>query len=75
MKRDDVARLTIPHSYSHAWRLGQAVLHARANKLDPVTTILKHEGGKLLCTGKVGLYYGVKLHGINSICCIDQNCS
>lgn len=41
------------YTLSRSWRLGNAVLRARLNKASPVDSILQHENGKLLTTGKV----------------------
>ena len=41
------------YSLSRTRRLGNAVLRARHNKESPVQSILQHENGKLLITGKV----------------------
>ena len=43
----------VQHSVSHAWRLGQVVFAARADKRDPVQAILAHENGRLLFCGKI----------------------
>ena len=45
--------LLVRHSISRARRLGHAVLHAVHFGTSPVDTILEHEGGRLLCMGKV----------------------
>ncbi len=50
---EELLEKTIRHSVSRAWRLGQAVLHARKVKSSPVQAILEHEGGTLICRGKV----------------------
>ncbi|KAJ8303639.1 hypothetical protein KUTeg_020035 [Tegillarca granosa] len=49
----DLASKTIHYSISRAWRLGKAVLLARECNQSPVEAITKHEGGKLLITGKI----------------------
>ena len=49
----DVKEKFILNSLSRTWRLGKAVLRARHNKESPVDSILQHENGKLLITGKV----------------------
>lgn len=41
------------YSLSRTRRLGNAVLRARHNKESPVESILQHENGKLLITGKI----------------------
>lgn len=41
------------HTVSQAWRLGQLVLAARAEKRDPLQAILAHENGRLLFRGKI----------------------
>ncbi|MBM4424181.1 MAG: DUF917 domain-containing protein [Chloroflexi bacterium] len=43
----------VKHTVSQAWRLGAAVIRARAEKRDPVEAILKHEHGQLLFRGKI----------------------
>ena len=43
----------ILYSLSRTWRLGNAVLRARRDKVSPVERILQQENGKLLITGKV----------------------
>jgi DUF917 family protein len=43
----------IKYTVSQAWRLGEAVLLARAEKRDPVPAILAQEGVRLLFTGKI----------------------
>ena len=49
----DVREKFVLNSLSRTWRLGNAVLRARHNKVSPVDSILQHENGKLLITGKV----------------------
>ena len=49
----DVKEKFILNSLSRTWRLGNAVLQARHGKKSPVDSILQHENGKLLITGKV----------------------
>lgn len=49
----DVKEKFILNSLSRTWRLGNAVLRARHNKESPVDSILQHENGKLLITGKI----------------------
>lgn len=43
----------VKFTVSQSWRLGEAVMQARAEKRDPVEAILKHEHGKLLFRGKI----------------------
>lgn len=43
----------VKYTISQSWRLGEAVIRARAEKRDSVAAILKHEHGKLLFRGKV----------------------
>ena len=43
----------VPHSYSRAWNIGNAVLAARANKACPIAAILKEESGKKMFAGKI----------------------
>ena len=49
----DVKEKFILYSLSRTWHLGKAVLRARDDKESPVDSILQHENGKLLITGKV----------------------
>lgn len=49
----DVKEKFILNSLSRTWRLGNAVLQARHGKKSPVDSILQHENGKLLITGKI----------------------
>ena len=51
---NDVKDKCVLYSFSRSWRLGNTVLRARHNKASPVDSILQHENGKLLFTGKVG---------------------
>jgi hypothetical protein len=44
---------SIKYTVSQAWRLGQRVTNARAQKHDPVAAILSQEGGQLLFQGKI----------------------
>ena len=48
-----VESTTVLFSVSRAWRLGSAVLSARAEKRCPIAAILQQEGGKLLFNAKV----------------------
>lgn len=41
------------YSLSRTWRLGNTVLRARHSKTSPVDSILQHENGRLLVTGKI----------------------
>lgn len=43
----------VKYTVSQAWRLGQAVLEARAEKRDPIAAILAQEGGRRLFRGKI----------------------
>lgn len=43
----------VKYTVSQAWRLGEAVMRARAEKRDPVDAILAHEHGQLLFRGKI----------------------
>lgn len=45
--------MTIQHSLSRAWYLGQMVLRARKLKQSPLEAIVQHAAGKILCTGKI----------------------
>jgi len=53
MTGTQIKRFGIRNTVSQAWRLGHAVLGARAEKRDPVGEILRQEGGKLLFQGKI----------------------
>ncbi|NVD42616.1 DUF917 domain-containing protein [Ensifer sp. HO-A22] len=53
MSGDFVRQFGVPHTLSQAWRLGDAVLAARAAKTDPVAAVLNLVGGTLLLQGKV----------------------
>jgi DUF917 family protein len=48
-----VKRYAIPHTYTQAIGLGRAVIEARRRHDDPIRTICKREGGRLLATGKI----------------------
>jgi hypothetical protein len=43
----------VKYTVSQVWRLGEAVIQARADKRDPVAAILERERGRLLFKGKV----------------------
>jgi DUF917 family protein len=43
----------VKYTVSQAWRLGRAVVQARAEKRDPVAAILAQEGGQPLFRGKI----------------------
>ncbi|KAL9952326.1 hypothetical protein ACROYT_G039563 [Oculina patagonica] len=49
----DVKEKCVLYSISRTWRLGNTVLRARHNKASPVDSIIHHEKGKLLITGKI----------------------
>nr|XP_006811539.1 PREDICTED: uncharacterized protein LOC100375797 [Saccoglossus kowalevskii] len=51
--KEDIMSHSVKYSISRAWRLGQAVIHAKSIKADPIQAILKCENGKLLINGKV----------------------
>ncbi|ESO90858.1 hypothetical protein LOTGIDRAFT_122683 [Lottia gigantea] len=53
MKTSDVMKKTVLHSVSRAWRMGNAVLRARLEKMSPINAILKEESAHHLITGKV----------------------
>ena len=59
MNKEAIQTKTIHHTYSQAWRLGSGVLKAQKEKDNPIDVIVKHAGGKLLCTGKVVVYLHV----------------
>jgi DUF917 family protein len=44
--------VVIPHSLSHAWRLGKAVVQAQHAKHDPAAAVADAGGGKLLFAGE-----------------------
>ncbi|CAH1790677.1 unnamed protein product, partial [Owenia fusiformis] len=48
LRKEDVLHKTVQHSTSRAWRLGHAVLKARAQKKDAFQAILDCENGKCL---------------------------
>jgi len=48
-----VKRAAIPNTISLALSLGQSVLDAQRDNMDPIQTILDHQDGRLLITGKV----------------------
>ncbi len=43
----------VKYTVSQVWRLGEAVMQARADKRDPVAAILERERGRLLFKGKI----------------------
>lgn len=53
MTGDFVQKFGVPHTMSKAWRLGDVILKARAEKIDPVATIIDEMAGKRILTGKV----------------------
>ena len=53
LTKDKLPDLVIHHSVSRAWRLGEAVLRARCDHADPISTILEHSNGNLIFMGKV----------------------
>ncbi len=53
VNREQLLTTTVRHSISRAWRLGKAVLDARTNKTNILNTIIQHENGQVLFTGKV----------------------
>jgi len=53
MRGDFVKRAAIPHTLSQALSLGQSVLQAQKDNVDPIQTVLDHETGRLLMTGKI----------------------
>lgn len=53
MRGDFVRRAAIPHTVSQALSLGRAVIEAHKLNIDPIQTVLGHEDGQLLMTGKI----------------------
>ena len=53
MSGKQVKAVGVKRTLSKAWRLGHAVLEARAQKRDPVAAILDAERGRLLFRGKI----------------------
>ncbi|MFK8081740.1 MAG: DUF917 domain-containing protein [Granulosicoccus sp.] len=53
MRGDFVKRAAIPNTLTQALSLGQSVLQAHHNNSDPIQTVLDHETGRLLMTGKI----------------------
>lgn len=53
MRGEFVKKTAVPHTVTQAFSLGNAVLSAQKQNLDPVETVLKHEKGRLLMTGKI----------------------
>lgn len=53
MRGDFVKRAAIPHTITQALSLGQSVLQAQHDNIDPIQTVLDHETGRLLMTGKI----------------------
>ncbi|MEO1249709.1 MAG: DUF917 domain-containing protein [Pseudomonadota bacterium] len=53
MRGSFIKKAAIPNTITQALNLGQAVLHAHAVHADPVQTVIDHEGGRLLMTGKI----------------------
>ncbi|XP_045192722.2 uncharacterized protein LOC123549023 [Mercenaria mercenaria] len=51
--KDQVLSSTVQYSTSHAWRIGDTVLRARAEKRSTVDAVVKSENGKLLVYGKI----------------------
>ncbi|XP_067651773.1 uncharacterized protein [Haliotis asinina] len=53
LKRSDIMEKTVLYSYSHAWKVGDAVLRARVQKKSPIEAILKAERSAHILTGKI----------------------
>lgn len=53
MRGEFVKRAAIPHTITQALSLGQSVLEAQKDNIDPIQTVLDHETGRLLMTGKI----------------------
>ncbi|KAF4620233.1 hypothetical protein G7Y89_g14587 [Cudoniella acicularis] len=47
------ARTLPQNSFSHAWSIGRSIALSRAQKQDPITSLLASENGTLLFTGKM----------------------
>lgn len=53
MRGDFVKRAAIPNTVTQALSLGRSVLQAHKDNSDPIATVLEHQSGKLLMTGKI----------------------
>lgn len=53
MRGEFVKRAAIPHTITQALSLGKSVLQSHKNNTDPIQTVLDHETGCLLMTGKI----------------------
>ena len=53
MKGSFVKKTAVPSTITKALSLGSGVLRANQLNLDPIETVLKHENGQLLFTGKI----------------------
>jgi len=53
MRGEFVKRFAIPHTVSQALSLGQSVLQSQSDNREPIQTVLEHETGRLLMTGKI----------------------
>lgn len=53
MRGEFVRRAAIPGTITQALSLGRSVLYAQDNNEDPVRTVLEHQSGHLLMTGKI----------------------
>lgn len=53
MRGDFVKRAAIPHTVTLAHSLGNSVLQSHKHNTDPIQTVLEHQNGKLLMTGKI----------------------
>ncbi len=52
---EDVCKHCPQYTLSRAWRIGDAVLSARARHLDPVQALVERENTTVLIVGKVNL--------------------
>ncbi|XP_052818306.1 uncharacterized protein LOC128244331 [Mya arenaria] len=51
LKKDEVEKYAVKHTISHAWRIGDTVLRARAAHVSPIQAVLQAENGKFLLYG------------------------
>ncbi|XP_046373884.2 uncharacterized protein LOC124147265 [Haliotis rufescens] len=53
LNKADIMEKTVLYTFSHAWKLGDAVLKARIEKTSPIEAILKTEKSVHIITGKI----------------------
>ena len=51
--KDQILKSTVQYSTSHAWRIGDTVLRARAKNTSVVDEVVKAENGKIIIYGKI----------------------